>query len=261
MPLTEILFLRKVWIRARPNSSSPTRPTGRAVTPRAARFMTALAPPPGIRVRPRCLRISTGASRETRAISPEMNSSVIRSAMTSTLTLENDSTMRRSFCAPVSPWWSVRFFASLLEGVFWVRAIAQGFSHGREFSASRVRQFALRADSYATLISGSSISQEGDVMCPSRIPADFCAEYQSRTDEELLQLWVERSGLLPAAEVTLQNEIAQRGLTKQAAIAKDINVEDDIIDFEQGKKSDHRLAPPVAAWGPTIAWYWLQELR
>ena len=98
-------------------------------------------------------------------------------------------------------------------------------------------------------------------MCPSRIPADFCAEYQSRTDEELLQLWVERSGLLPAAEVTLQNEIAQRGLTKQAAIAKDINVEDDIIDFEQGKKSDHRLAPPVAAWGPTIAWYWLQELR
>jgi hypothetical protein len=95
----------------------------------------------------------------------------------------------------------------------------------------------------------------------TRIPADFSAEYQSRTDEDLLQLWVERSELLPEAEAALQNEIARRGLSAQAATAKDKRVEDDSIDFEKGEKSDHRLAPAVAAWGPSIAWYWLRELR
>jgi hypothetical protein len=92
------------------------------------------------------------------------------------------------------------------------------------------------------------------------IPTDFNAEYQSRTDEELLQFWVERSELLPEAEVALQNEIARRGLTREAATAKDRRVEDD-SDLERGKKSDHRLAPAVSAWGPSIAWYWLRELR
>jgi len=95
----------------------------------------------------------------------------------------------------------------------------------------------------------------------TRIPADFNAEYQPRTDEDLLQLWVERSELLPEAEAALQNEIARRGLTAQAATAKDTRVEDDSIDSGKGKKSDHRLSPPVAAWGPSIAWYWLRELR
>jgi hypothetical protein len=93
------------------------------------------------------------------------------------------------------------------------------------------------------------------------IPADFNAEYQSQTDEDLLQLWVERSELLPEAEAALQNEIARRGLTGQAATAKDRRVEDDSIDSEKGKKSDHRLAPAVGAWGPSIAWYWLREVR
>ena len=93
------------------------------------------------------------------------------------------------------------------------------------------------------------------------MPADFINEYQSRTDEDLLQLWVERSELLPEAVVALQNEIARRDLTGQAAIAKNIRVEDDSIESKKGKKSDHRLAPPVAAWGPSIAWYWLRELR
>lgn len=94
-----------------------------------------------------------------------------------------------------------------------------------------------------------------------RIPADFSAEYQSRTDEDLLQLWVERPELLPEAEAALQNEIARRGLTGRAATAKDRRVEDDGIDSEKGKKSGHKLAPAVAAWGPSIAWYWLRELR
>jgi len=92
------------------------------------------------------------------------------------------------------------------------------------------------------------------------IPTDFNAEYQSHTDEELLQLWVERSELLPEAEVALQNEIARRGLTREAATAKGRRVEDE-SDHARGKKSDHRLAPAVSAWGPSIAWYWLRELR
>jgi hypothetical protein len=58
---------------------------------------------------------------------------------------------------------------------------------------------------------------------------DFSAEYQSRTDEDLLQLWVERSELRPEAEVALQNEIARRGLVRRAAAAKDRKVEDDSI--------------------------------
>jgi hypothetical protein len=90
--------------------------------------------------------------------------------------------------------------------------------------------------------------------------ADFSAEYRSLADQDLLQLWVERSELLPEAEVALQNEIARRGLTRKTATAKDIRVEDD-IEPKNGKKSDHRLARPVAAWGPTVAWYWLRELH
>jgi hypothetical protein len=95
----------------------------------------------------------------------------------------------------------------------------------------------------------------------TRISADFSAEYQSRTDEDLLQLWVERSEFLPEAEAAVQNEIARRGLTGRASTAKDKRVEDDTIDSEKGKKSEPGLAPAVAAWGPSIAWYWLRELR
>ena len=55
-----------------------------------------------------------------------MNSSTIRSAITSTLSLGNDSTIRRSLCCSVNPGWFVRFlFVSFLEDVFCVRAIAK----------------------------------------------------------------------------------------------------------------------------------------
>jgi len=47
----------------------------------------ALAPPPGTTLRSQCLRISTGASRETREISPNTNSSATRSARTVTVEL------------------------------------------------------------------------------------------------------------------------------------------------------------------------------
>src|SRR6266705_5841654 len=55
----------------------------------------ALAPPPGTRVRSRCLRMSTGASRETREISPKTNSSATRSATAVTVTFGNVCTI---FC-------------------------------------------------------------------------------------------------------------------------------------------------------------------
>ena len=95
------------------------------------------------------------------------------------------------------------------------------------------------------------------------LPADFSSEYQSHTDTELLQLWVERSDLLPEAAGALQSEIDRRGLTKQAINAKDIGIEDedDCDGPNVGKESDQRLAPAVAAWGPSITWYWLREMR
>jgi hypothetical protein len=91
--------------------------------------------------------------------------------------------------------------------------------------------------------------------------ADFSAEYRSREDEELLQLWVERSELHPEAEAALRSEVSRRRLTDQVATAKDQRIEGDSIDPRESNKSDHRLAAPVTAWGPTIAWYWLRELR
>lgn len=95
----------------------------------------------------------------------------------------------------------------------------------------------------------------------ARTSPDFSAEYRSRTDEDLLQLWVERSELLPEAEAELQNEVAHRGLTGQAATAKDRRSEEDGTGLERAEKSDHRLAPAASVWGPTIAWYWLRELH
>jgi Protein of unknown function (DUF3592) len=93
------------------------------------------------------------------------------------------------------------------------------------------------------------------------MPADFKTEYRLRTDEELLQFWVERSELLPEAEASLRHEIARRSLTERAAMAQDRRIEDGSIDPERTEESGHRLARPVSAWGPTIAWYWLRELR
>src|SRR5271165_4376933 len=77
----------------RPGSSSPTMPTGRTLTPSAARLLAAFAPPPGTTVRSRCFKISTGASRDTREISPKINSSATRSPMTEIVTLGKDPTI------------------------------------------------------------------------------------------------------------------------------------------------------------------------
>src|SRR5208283_5237466 len=66
----------------------------------------ALAPPPGTTLRSQCLRISTGASRETREISPKTNSSATRSARTVTVSLGKDSTI---FRRRRRPWFSLCF--------------------------------------------------------------------------------------------------------------------------------------------------------
>src|ERR1051326_6654068 len=92
-PLTAIFLWRKYFSSNRPGSSSPTMPTGRTFTPRSARLLAAFAPPPGTTVRSRCFRISTGASRDTREISPKTNSSATRSPNTVTVRLGKSSTI------------------------------------------------------------------------------------------------------------------------------------------------------------------------
>src|SRR5438270_1294036 len=93
IPLTGIFLWRKYRSKSLPASSSPTIPTGRTFTPRSARLLAALAPPPGRTVRSRCFRISTGASRDTREISPNINSSATRSPNTVTVMLGKSSTI------------------------------------------------------------------------------------------------------------------------------------------------------------------------
>src|ERR1044071_9277700 len=69
---------------SRPAESSPTTPTNRARAPSAARFIAQLAAPPGTVSVRSCRRIITGASRDTRLISPDTNWSAIRSPSTTT---------------------------------------------------------------------------------------------------------------------------------------------------------------------------------
>jgi uncharacterized protein YaeQ len=51
---------------------------------------------------------------------------------------------------------------------------------------------------------------------------DFAGEYQHRSDEELLQLWVERSQLVEEARHALKNEIHKRALFTKAECATDV---------------------------------------
>src|SRR5438034_8358231 len=85
MPVTGIRLWRKLLKSKRPGSSFPTIPTGKTLTPSSARLFTAFAPPPGTTVRSRWRRMSTGASRDTREISPKTNSSATMSPSTVTV--------------------------------------------------------------------------------------------------------------------------------------------------------------------------------
>ena len=65
---------------SRPAASSPTTPTSAARAPSVARFRAQLAAPPGTVSVRSCRRIITGASRDTRLISPDTNWSAIKIA-------------------------------------------------------------------------------------------------------------------------------------------------------------------------------------
>src|SRR5579864_655766 len=64
---------------------------------------------------------------------------------------------------------------------------------------------------------------------------DFSSEYRCRSDEELLQLWVERSQLTPEARGALGDEIRKRALTREAESATDAWAE----------PPQRELAPPL----------------
>src|SRR5215207_5446989 len=85
---------------SRPGESSPTTPTMAARAPSAARFIAQLAAPPGTVSVRSCRRIITGASRDTRLISPDTNWSAIRSPSTKTRRPQNARTSAAS--RPVS---------------------------------------------------------------------------------------------------------------------------------------------------------------
>src|ERR1700722_11707902 len=113
---------RKNFTSSRPGSSSPRAPTGSTLTPRSARLLTAFAPPPGSTVRSRCFRISTGASRDTREISPYTNSSATRSPSTVMVTLGKASIILRSRST------SFKCFVIRYRGNFPIVAVCRIFS-------------------------------------------------------------------------------------------------------------------------------------
>src|SRR5437588_953765 len=58
---------------------------GKTLAPRVERLLAALAPPPGTTCVSRCFRMRTGASRETREMSPKRNSSATKSPRRTTV--------------------------------------------------------------------------------------------------------------------------------------------------------------------------------
>ena len=80
---------------------------------------------------------------------------------------------------------------------------------------------------------------------------DFTDEYHHRNDEELLQLWVERSQLSSDARHALHNEIHKRSLTSETDSATDA----------WATPPERKLAPPVNSYlGFSVPWFWLREL-
>jgi len=81
--------------------------------------------------------------------------------------------------------------------------------------------------------------------------SDLTNEYRHRSDDELLQLWVERSQLSPEARSLLHNEIQKRSLTNEAASATDV----------WATPPERKLAPPVNSYlGLSVPWFWLREV-
>lgn len=81
---------------------------------------------------------------------------------------------------------------------------------------------------------------------------EFALEYQALTDDELLQLWVERSQLTAEAKEALQTEIRKRNLAAEAEHAID----------RRALPPKRTLAPPPANtfFGASVLWFWIREL-
>lgn len=80
---------------------------------------------------------------------------------------------------------------------------------------------------------------------------DFSSEYRCRSDEELLQLWVERSQLTPEARGALGDEIRKRVLTREAESATDAWAE----------PPQRELASPVKTYlGLSVPWFLGREM-
>lgn len=77
---------------------------------------------------------------------------------------------------------------------------------------------------------------------------DFAAEYQHQSDDQLLQLWVERSQLFPEARAALGEEIRKRKLAKEAEHATD----------RRAEPPGRELAPPIKFSLETS--FWIREL-
>src|SRR6266498_2295084 len=83
-PLLSILLASSFWSNARPASSGAVVETSEALAPRLATFTAQFAAPPGTVSVYSCLRIKTGASRETLLMAPKTNWSAIASPTTRT---------------------------------------------------------------------------------------------------------------------------------------------------------------------------------
>lgn len=80
---------------------------------------------------------------------------------------------------------------------------------------------------------------------------DLSSEYRCRSDEELLQLWVERSQLTLEARAALEDEIRKRALKREAESATDVWAE----------PPERELVPPVKTYvGLSVPWFLLREM-
>jgi hypothetical protein len=75
----------------------------------------------------------------------------------------------------------------------------------------------------------------------------FATDYRQLNDDELLQLWVERSQLVSEAKEALREEIRRRGITKEAEVAFD----------RRAEPREPELAPPVETFINVSALWWL----
>ena len=75
----------------------------------------------------------------------------------------------------------------------------------------------------------------------------FATEYHQLSDDELLQLWVERGQLTGDAKEALRGEIRRRGIANEADVAVD----------RRAEPAERPLARPVETFANVSALWWL----